>query len=393
MTMTAVAENGSTRAVRVMHVLFSLRLGGTEAAVVKLVNGLDRTRVVSAIVGCKRGDGLKERLAGDVQVFEFDRRDGNDPMIVAKLMSLFRRERPDIVHTHSWGTLCEGLIAARLAGIRHIVHGEHGTMDTRRRNVVIQRWAWRRVDAVLSVSSRLADRMADQIGFARQRIHVIRNGIDTARFRPDLRADARASLGLAEGECVIGTVGRLVPVKDQAGLIEALARLKQRGMRFRALIAGDGALRAELEALAAGRGVSECLSFLGARSDVERVLAALDIFVLSSVSEGLSNTILEAMASGVPVVATRVGGAEESVEEGRTGILVPASDPDELAAALAALAADQERRAQFGAAGRLKAEREFSLDAMTAAYTDFYTALVTGRHRGDERLAEQPCAG
>jgi len=129
------------------------------------------------------------------------------------------------------------------------------------------------------------------------------------------------------------------------------------------------------------------------RSDVERVLAALDIFVLSSVSEGLSNTILEAMASGVPVVATRVGGAEESVEEGRTGILVPASDPDELAAALAALAADQERRAQFGAAGRLKAEREFSLDAMTAAYTDFYTALVTGRHRGDERLAEQPCAG
>ena len=129
MTMTAVAENGSTRAVRVMHVLFSLRLGGTEAAVVKLVNGLDRTRVVSAIVGCKRGDGLKERLAGDVQVFEFDRRDGNDPMIVAKLMSLFRRERPDIVHTHSWGTLCEGLIAARLAGIRHGIH--HERIDVR----------------------------------------------------------------------------------------------------------------------------------------------------------------------------------------------------------------------------------------------------------------------
>ena len=393
MTMTVGAENGSTRAVRVMHVLFSLRLGGTEAGVVKLVNGLDRSRVVSSIVGCKRGDGLKDRLAADVAVFEFDRRDGNDPMIVARLLSLFRRERPDIVHTHSWGTLCEGLIAARLAGIRHVVHGEHGTMDIRPRNVVIQRWAWRRMDAVLSVSSRLADRMADQIGFARARIHVIRNGIDTGRFRPALRADARASLGIAEDECVIGTVGRLVPVKDQAGLIEALARLNERGVRARALIAGDGPLRGELEALAAVRGVGQSVTFLGARSDVERVLAALDIFVLSSVSEGLSNTILEAMASGVPVVATRVGGAEESVEEGRTGMLVPASSPGDLADALAGLAHDHALRAQFGAAGRLKAEREFSLEAMTDAYTDFYTGLVTGRPHGDERLAEQPCAG
>ena len=385
--------SGPARAVRVMHVLFSLRLGGTEAAVVKLVNALDRTRVNSAVVGCKRGDGLKDRLERDVAAFEFDRRDGNDPMIIARLASLFRRERPDIVHTHSWGTLCEGLIAARLAGIRHVVHGEHGTMDTRPRNVVIQRWAWRRMDSVLSVSSRLADRMADQIGFERRRIHVIRNGIDTARFRPALRNESRAALGLAGNECVIGTVGRLVPVKDQATFVEAIARLKERGVRVKALIAGEGPLRRELESQAAVRGVSDRLVMLGARTDVERVLAALDVFVLSSVSEGWSNTILEAMASGVPVVATHVGGADESVDDGRTGTLVPASNPGAMADAVAALLAAPDVRARFGAAGRLRAEREFSLDAMTSAYTDFYTDLVAGRPRGDERLAEQPCAG
>lgn len=382
--------------MRVCHVLVALRLGGTEAGVVRLVNAHDRNRVSSAIVSCKPSDSLRETVAEDVPVFEFNRRDGHDVRIVLELARLFRRQRPDVVHTHSWGTLCEGLAAARLAGVSHIVHGEHGTMELRPLNVRLQRWAWRRVDRVLSVSSRLADKMALEVGFDRASIGVVRNGIDVERFAPDRRVAARRALGLSAEDVVVGTVGRLVPVKDQASFLAALASLRAEGLPFRVLVAGDGPLRADLEAMAAANGLGDVVRFLGARQDPERVLAALDVFVLSSESEGLSNTIIEAMATGLPVVATRVGGADELVDDGRTGHLVPPKDPAALAAGLRGLVTDPALRKQWGVAGRERAEREFSLGRMVDGYESVYGEVV-----GQSRLPtpgavveeSRPCAG
>ena len=391
---TAGARHAGTpaRPIKVMHVLFSLRTGGTELGVVKLVNSLDGARVTSAICSSKPADALKGRLAPGVTLFEFNRRDGNDPSFVAQLVRLFRQERPDVVHTHSWGTLYEGLVAARLASVPHVIHGEHGTLDTRRFNLLAQRWAWRRADCVLSVSSRLAERMASEVGYERDRIHVIRNGIDTARFHPGRRAAARRALGFGDGDAVIGTVGRLVPVKDQATLLDALGQLRATQRPFKAVIAGDGPLRGPLESRAAALGLSDCLTFLGERADVEDVLAAIDVFTLSSVSEGLSNTILEAMATGLPVVATRVGGADELVEDGRTGVLVAARDPEALAAQLGRLVGDARLRQSMGAAGRVRAEREFSLERMTADYESMYFRIATGRTPVDRAAGEPVCA-
>jgi sugar transferase (PEP-CTERM/EpsH1 system associated) len=370
-----VHKASGDRPVRVMHVLFSLRTGGTELGVVKLANALDRSRVVSAICSCKPADAVKSRLRSDVKLFEFDRRDGNDPMFVARLARLFRRERPDVVHTHSWGTLCEGLVAARLAGVRRVVHGEHGTMETRGHNLRVQRLAWGWTDGVLSVSSRLAERLSAQVGYPLDSIKVIRNGIDTARFRPDKRDAARHSFGLGPRDVVIGTAGRLVPVKDHATLLNALALLKSQGVAFRAIIAGDGPLRATLAALAGSTGLAHAVDFLGERGDIEDVMAACDVFALSSTSEGLSNTIMEAMATGLPVVATDVGGTEELVEDGRTGLLVPPSDPAAFAAALADLAKDEAKRHSMGLAGRQRMERDYSLDRMIHAYEELYLGL------------------
>lgn len=373
-----------------MHVMDELRFGGMELGVVKLVNALDRTRIASSICSCRPATSAEQRLAPDIPLVELRRRKGNDPWLVGRLAHVMRRVQPDIVHTHAWGTLCEGLLAARLARVPIVVHGEHGTLNTKPRNVMVQRWAWRQVDQVLSVSSKLAERMAAEIGFPLERIRTIRNGVDLARFRRVDRRVARGRLDLDASELVIGTIGRLVPVKNQALLLAAMAELRTGGVGGTTLIAGDGPLRDDLEARAASAGLASGVRFLGERHDVEQVLAALDVFVLTSASEGLSNTIQEAMAAGLPVVATRVGGAEELVQDGHTGLLVPPDDTEALAAALRRLAHRPGERLAMGLAGRARAEHEFALDDMIAGYQDVYCQLVERRLR--RRTSARPAA-
>jgi len=363
-----------TEPMRVMHVVHTYGVGGMEVGITKLVNALDSSRVHSSICSCCPGDSLKERLNADIPLFELRRKRGNDPALVAQLYRLLKRERPHVLHTHRWATLCEGLIAARLAGVPFVVHGEHGTLETRRHNAFVQRTVWNRVDQVLSVSSRLAERMAREIGFPLERIRVIRNGVDTRRFRPRSRAAARRALGVPVDALVIGAVGRLVPVKDYPTLLTAIALLRDRGIAGETVITGTGPLREELQSLAAALELPH-VRFLGNRDDVEHVLAAFDVFVLSSSSEGLSNTIQEAMATGLPVVATRVGGADELVEPSHTGLLVPPGDAGALADAMTSLVRDPALRQRMGDAGRRRAESLFGLDVMIRAYESLYVSL------------------
>jgi glycosyltransferase involved in cell wall biosynthesis len=178
---------------------------------------------------------------------------------------------------------------------------------------------------------------------------------------------------------VVGTAGRLVPVKDQATLLEAVARVRAAGHQVTLVLAGDGPLKADLESRAASLGISQAVRFLGHCERIETVFSALDVFVLSSVSEGMSNTILEAMASGLPVVATRVGGADELIEPGTSGLLVPSRSPEAIATAVSDLLADTARRLEIGASARRRAESEFSLPSFTSRYERMYMALADER--------------
>lgn len=365
--------------VRVMHVVYPLRPGGMEHGVVNLVNGLDPARFRSAVCSTKAGGALKERVASAVPIFELRRRDGNDPRLVWDLYRLFRRERPDVVHTHAWGALLEGLIAARLARVPLVVHGEHGTLQLRSYQRWLQRLGWSAVDQVLSVSSRLAERIAEETGFPLERIRTIRNGVDLSRFAGLDRARTRAALGVRPGALVAVTVGRLVPVKDHVMLLDAVARLRGSCASITVLIAGDGPLKEQLGRRTAVLGLDAVVRFLGHRSDVETVLAAADVFVLSSASEGLSNTILEAMAAGLPVVATRVGGADELVQDGLTGRLVRPRSPQELAEAMWSILGDAGIRHAMGSAGRARAESEFSLAGMIGRYETMYDEVAAGK--------------
>ena len=360
--------------VRVMHVVYTLRTGGMEMGVVKLVNGLDPGRVQSAICSTTpAGAEIKALVQRSVPVFELSRRAGNDVRVVRDLYRVFKRERPHVVHTHAWGTLLEGLVAARAAGVPVVVHGEHGTLQLRGYQRWLQRLGWASADKVLSVSSKLAERMAAATGFNQGQITTIRNGVDVDRFQPVNQAAARRALGVPDG-LVVGTVGRLVPVKDQATLVDAVAELCRSGLPVTLVIAGDGPERPALEARAAAAGVD--LRLIGYRADVDQVLSALDVFVLSSVSEGLSNTILEAMAAARPVVATRVGGAEEMIDDGVTGVLVPPSDAAAMAAALRRVLAAGDRGAAMGTAARRRVEAEFTLPGMMRRYEQLYTSAV-----------------
>ena len=383
MGSTAVPAAGP---VRVMHLLLKFGFGGSEGGVLKLANGFDRSRVQPSICSALPADTIKQRLAADVPLFEVGRRSGNDPSFVIRLYRLLRRERPHVLHTHGWATLCEGLVAARLARVPIVVHGEHGTLETRPRNLLLQRIVWGRVDQVLSVSTRLADKMAQTVGFPLAKIHTIRNGVDLDRFTPALRTEARAEIEARPGAIRIVIVGRLLQVKDHRTFLEALRILCDEGIDVAAFIVGDGPLAQDLRSRVAALNLESAVTFLGNRVDVQRVLAACDIAVSSSTSEGLSNTVLEAMATGIPVVATNVGGTGELVVHGETGLLVPPGSPADLAAALAPLARDPERREALGAAGRLRAETDFSSAGMVEKYEELYLSLAARR----QLLAVQP---
>jgi sugar transferase (PEP-CTERM/EpsH1 system associated) len=382
------AQARATGPVRVMHVVYTLRTGGMEMGVVKLVNGLDPALVRSSICSTTPAGEIKALVQPSVPVFELSRRAGNDLRIVAALYRVFRRERPHVVHTHAWGTLFEGLVAARAAGVPVVVHGEHGTLQLRAHQRWLQRMGWTAADRVLSVSSVLAERMSATTGFPARRITTIRNGVNLERFHVARHDGARAALGLPQEARIVGTVGRLVAVKDQVTLVDAVAELGRSGVAATLVIAGDGPERGRIEARAAERGVD--LRLLGYRPDVEQVLAALDVFVLSSISEGLSNTILEAMAAARPVVATRVGGAEEMIADGVTGILVPPSDAATMGAALRRVLAADDSGAGMGAAARQRVETEFTLTGMMQRYERMYTEVARSKGVVSDTSPVQP---
>ena len=370
--------------VRVLHLVYQLACGGMENGVVNLANHMDPGRFRVGICAFVGGGAYEKRLdPARTPLFAMGKREGNDPLLPFRLARLLRRWRPHVLHTHAWGTLVEGVVAGKLARVPVIVHGEHGTMETRRRNVWVQRVVWRWTDRVLSVSEMHKQRLIRTIGPG-PGITVVPNGVDTERFHPPRdRAEERRALGWDPDEVCLIAVGRLVPVKDHALLIWAFARAT-RGMKERArlYVAGDGPLKNELERLARDLGMADRVVLLGRRDDVPVLLRASDVFVLPSKSEGMSNTLLEAMSTGLCCVATDVGGNPELVRHEENGLLVPAGEEAALAASLARLVRDRTLRERLGRAARRFVERHHSLETMVKGYGRLYLELLSCRVRG-----------
>jgi sugar transferase (PEP-CTERM/EpsH1 system associated) len=331
---------------------------------------------------------LSQRLPASVAVQCIGKRAGVDLGAVFRLSQLLRRLRPDVVHSRNWGAF-DTVVAARLAGLGTVVHGEHGREAADPQGLDPRRNRLRRILAPLvsrfvTVSFDLRRWLIATVRIPVHKVVTIHNGVDANRFSPGDPTEAREALGLPAAATVVGTIGRLDPVKDQASLITAFAGLAGSGSSHVLAVVGEGPSRPALENEIRGRGLSDRVRLFGERRDVPTVLRALDVFVLPSRAEGMSNTILEAMATGLPVVATQVGGTPELVEPDVTGRLVPPGDPNALGAALRAYVDDPYLRRLQGKAGRERVLQHFSLDRMAQAHVGLYNSLCRAR-RGVER--------
>jgi sugar transferase (PEP-CTERM/EpsH1 system associated) len=369
------------RKITIMHVIYSLDIGGLENGLVNLINRMDQSKFSHSICCIGQSGRYAKRLNGqDVEIFEMKKGEGSDLLLSMKLARVFKSIQTDIVHTRNWGAI-DGIIGAKLARIPHVIHGEHGRDMTdpdgsNKKRKFIRKGLSYFVDRYITVSGDFREWLITDIGIDDRKVQTICNGVDTAKFNPDNKDLVRAKHGYSREDLIIGTVGRLDPIKDQQLLIRSFAQVAMKYPRLHLLIIGDGPCREDLERLAKDLGVSNNVLFSGMRHDVPELLKLLDIFVLPSLFEGISNTILEAMATGIPVVATRVGGNPELVVDGETGYLAPKQDIDALAKALENYILSPLILKQHGAAARERAVREFGLDRMVAQYEELYTRLL-----------------
>jgi glycosyltransferase involved in cell wall biosynthesis len=302
---------------------------------------------------------------------------------VRPLHSLFRELRPDVVHTHQVGALFYAGPAARFARVPLIVHTEHGKHYAARRRTRWLGWlAGRCAARFFCVSQDIAAEVRDCRIVAARKVCVVPNGIDTARFGPGNGAAAvRQSLAIPADAPVVGTVGRLSEVKRQDLLLRAFARVRSHVPAARLLLVGDGPLLADLRALASGLGLDGVVHFAGYQAEPQSFLAAMDLFALTSRSEGMPLVVLEAWAAGLPVVASAVGGLPALIDSGRTGLLFPSGDETALADALLRLLTDEPARRLLGDEGRREATSRYDIRHMAGNYERHYRELLGNEAR------------
>jgi glycosyltransferase involved in cell wall biosynthesis len=368
------SEQGSPR---VLQVVLSLAPGGTERLVVELSQRLHLRYGMAVCCLDEPGawaDGLEQ--AG-IPVTALGRRPGFRPSLGARIAKIAERDGATVLHCHHYSPFVYGTLAA-LRGPLKVVFTEHGrftdSVATLKRRIANRVWS-RMPSKIFSVSQDLRGHLIRE-GFSGGRIGVIYNGIDPGDPPSErTRLDARARLNIRPDELVVGAVGRLDPVKSLDTLITALSHLKSKSPRIRLVLIGGGPMKDVLVERVKQQGLEDDVAFTGHRDDVTELLPALDVYVNCSIFEGVSLTILEAMAAAIPVIATRVGGTPEVVVDDETGCLVPARDPAALANAIGALMGQPLRRYSLGRAGRARVEQHFSITRMVEDYAAVYDQM------------------
>ena len=362
----------------VMQLVLSLVPGGTERLTVELATRLSARFRMTVCCLNEPGDWAHEVTDRGIPVVTLGRVPGFRPSLGRRVAAVAREHDVRVVHCHHFSPFVYGWIAGLVDRRLRVLYTEHGrlsdapaTLKRRIAHAALSRLSGHSY----AVSHDLRRYLVDS-GFAPRKMSVIHNGIDPGLLPDDAaRRDARVAFGLPADAFVVGTVARLDPVKDLGVAIRAIAEVRRSVPHALLAIAGDGPERAHLDAVVAEAGAADAVRWIGYTPEARRLLGGCDVYVNTSVSEGISLTILEAMAAGIPVVATRVGGTPEVVEAGRTGLLVPARSAGAVAEAIVQLGHDPERREVMGHAGRERVERAFSIDRMVEDYAREYVRL------------------
>lgn len=369
------------KTVTICQVLHSLEVGGAEMLANRIARQLSlKFRFVLA---CLDGLGtLGEELAATgFKVEVLQRKPGLDRRCMKRLMSFVRSERVDIIHAHQYTPFFYALAAGLGRRRPPVLFTEHGRWFPdfpRRKRILFNRLFLRRRDRVVAVGNSVKQALIDNEGIQEKRIQVIYNGIDLRRYgaQRHQRDAVRGSLGLSRDDFVIIQVARLDALKDHLTAIRTMHRVRETLPDAKLLIVGAGLEEAKIRAEVQRLGLDNHIRLLGLRHDVPRLLAAADTFLLTSISEGIPLTLIEAMAAGLPVVSTDVGGVREIVEHAVTGFLAPAGDDAALRDALVTIAASSDRREHFAAAARNRAEDRFSERQMMDAYRRVYDDML-----------------
>jgi sugar transferase (PEP-CTERM/EpsH1 system associated) len=371
----------------VAHVVYRFDYGGLENGIVNLINATQGKSVRHCVIALtEASDTFCRRFqVPGIEIYEVGKRPGKDFVAYFRFFRLIRRLRPAILHTRNIGTL-DCAVIGRLAGVSICIHGEHGwhaddPFGLRVKYRFLRRTCDLFVSKYVAVSRDIEIWLRDLIGIPADRIVQIYNGVDVDKFKPEGTAVRLPFDNAGTSFLVIGTVGRLDRIKNFDLLVRAVALLVDHSPdvreRVRLVIVGDGPQLKELHDLVDKLGLHEIVFFPGKRQDIDELLRSMDIFVLPSCNEGISNTILESMVTGLPVIAAEVGGNPELIVDGETGWLIPANSADAIVEALQRYLDNPRLTESHGRAGRDRAVRLFSLQAMVQSYVQLYDRLLS----------------
>ena len=372
----------SASPIRILFVVPTLRVGGAERHLTTLLPRMDPARFTPSVICIREGGELLSTLhAAGIEAGALHRHKWQAASALVELVITMRRTQPDVVVVMGYNAETLGRIAARIAGVRHMINWVHNSSGLVRRGMVrsaLDRMLTRWTSAYFGVAEAQRSYLVDELGHPDDKIRIVYNGVDLAQFSISSDRSVLAEFGFAEHDPVVGIVARLEPEKDHVTFLRAARTVVDELQNARFLIIGDGGARVDLEALCTELQITPNVHFAGTRDDVARLLPAIDVFALTSVSECFPISVLEAMACARPAVCSAVGGIPEVIEDGETGYLVPPKDPQQLADRLLKLLRDPQTARRMGRAARARVEAEFDLDCSIAAAEQAIEDVVCG---------------
>ena len=369
---------------KVLQLVEGFNFGGAETKLLELVKHMDKDRFETTVISLGLGNEIEELFHElDCRVMTFQRQKQVDFKLLKRLTNFIRDEKIDIVMTTLFYADVIGALAGRKGGAKGVFSWE--TISSPKWLVPHRFWGYRyairKADKVISVSNATAEWLVEKRKVSPAKVMIIPYGVNLQKFNPDIKSTNRSAIGVEVGDLVIGQVSRLNEQKGHTYLIDAAPAIIKAVPNAKFVLVGDGPLRAELEQQIKANGVEDNFILLGFRQDVPQLLPLFDVFALPSLYEGLPNVVLEAMACGLPVVATPVDGTKEAVVDKQTGFLVPVADIDALANQLVEVISNPAIKADLGGAGRKRVEQSFSLEGQVKKFEDLYENYAKGSDR------------
>ncbi len=363
--------------LRILHITHSLNIGGLERVVLDLAKGFKKRGHIVGICCLDGKEPLgKEAEDEGIKVISLNKKPGITWSIPLRIAKIINEGKFNLIHTHNEAGLVYGVPAAFLARISNIIHTEHGKepgYDDKNALKIAEKFLLKKVKHVVTVSHDLKKKIVASSRIDKSKVLVIPNGIDVEYFhQPQFREEKRKTYGIGQDDFVIGNIARMVPLKNHRFLISIFKQLVRDHPELKLILVGDGPIRHELKAYSESLGLSNSAIFLGERKDVAALLSIFDLFILPSLTEGISITLIEALAARIPVIASDVGGNSEIIENGKTGLLMPLDQTQSWIKAIRSLVESEEKRISLLGNAKTEVTKRFSLGRMIENYQKVY---------------------